>query len=94
MQAYIHGFSERKDGTKDSFFTVKADVKEKSLWWQDRGLMYTATGYGSKIPTRYMIKFNNKWRRVYCMVYSNSGTCYIEQKIDGVKSRFTVDIET
>jgi hypothetical protein len=93
MQAYIHGFAERKNGTKDSFFTVKVEVKEKSLWWQDLGLMYTATGYGPKIPSRYMVKFNNKWRRVYVRIWSNSGTAYIEHKSDGVKSRFIVDID-
>ena len=40
-------------------------------------MMYTATGYGRKIPTRQMIKVNGKWRRVYCCIFSNSGTCYI-----------------
>ena len=34
------------------------------------------TGYGDKIPTQYMVFIDNKWRRVYCRVYSNSGTCY------------------
>lgn len=47
------------------------------LWWQERGLSYTASGYGGKIPTRHKIKINGRWRRVYCMVYSNSGTCYV-----------------
>ena len=35
------------------------------------------TGYGSKIPTQYMVFVENKWRRVYCRVYSNIGTCYV-----------------
>ena len=35
------------------------------------------TGYGSKMPTQYMVFVENKWRRVYCRVYSNSGTCYV-----------------
>ena len=33
--------------------------------------------YGDKIPTQYMVFIDNKWRRVYCRVYSNSGTCYV-----------------
>jgi hypothetical protein len=38
------------------------------------------TGYGRAIPTRYRVRtINNRWRRVYCMCYSNSGTCYIRQ---------------
>ena len=29
------------------------------------------TGYGDKIPTQYMVFVGNKWRRVYCRIYSN-----------------------
>ena len=47
------------------------------LWWHERGLSYTATGYGAKIPTAYTVKYNGKTRRVYCTVYSNSGTCWV-----------------
>lgn len=42
------------------------------------------SGYGKKIPTRYMIKYesgkkyeSNHWRRVYVMQYANSGSAYI-----------------
>ena len=35
------------------------------------------TGYGDKIPTRYLVFIAKKWRRVYCRQYSNSGTCYV-----------------
>ena len=35
------------------------------------------TGYGSKIPIQYKIFVENKWRRVYCRIYSNVGTCYV-----------------
>jgi hypothetical protein len=36
------------------------------------------TGYGAKIPTQYMVRtIDQTWRRVYCMIYSNSGTCYV-----------------
>lgn len=40
----------------------------------------TATGYGHKVPTCYQIKLEetrNVWRRVYCRIFSNSGTCYV-----------------
>lgn len=53
--------------------------KESLLWWQKRGLSYNQSGYGRKIPTEHMIKWCGKWRRVYCCIYSNSGTCYILQ---------------
>lgn len=55
----------------------ECESKEVPLWWQDKGLQYTATGYGAKIPTRYKVYFSGKWRRVYCRVYSNIGTLYI-----------------
>ena len=42
-----------------------------------KGLQYTSSGYGSKIPTQYMVQWEGKWRRVYCKIYSNIGTLYI-----------------
>ena len=36
-----------------------------------------ASGYGRKIATDYMVRFDNgPWRRVYCYCFSNSGTLY------------------
>ena len=54
-----------------------APARETPLWWQNKGLTYTASGYGRKIPTRYMVQVAGKWRRVYCCQFSNAGTCYI-----------------
>ena len=34
-------------------------------------------GYGDKIPTKYMVFIDNKWRRVYCCQYSNIGMLYV-----------------
>ena len=34
-------------------------------------------GYGDKIPTKYMVFIDNKWRRAYCRQYSNIGTLYV-----------------
>lgn len=58
------------------------EVKTKTLWWQECGLSYTATGYGSKIPTTKMVRLPGEkiWRRLYCMIWSNSGTCYFIKK--------------
>ena len=58
--------------------------KESELPWQRANLSYTASGYGNKIPTRYMVRFANKWRRVYVAVWSNVGTCYIGNISDGL----------
>lgn len=60
-------------------------VKFHQLWWQIKGLSFTRTGYGRRIPTSYMVLHNGKWRRVYCCRCSNSGTCYIGKSIsDGI----------
>ena len=67
MQAYI-----RQGETR---FTAPAEARP--LWWQEKGLSYTASGYGRKIPTRYMVQLNGRWRRVYCCIFSNVGTCYV-----------------
>lgn len=53
-------------------------VRIRELPWQKSGLSYTATGYGEKIPTRYMVRtIDQKWRRVYCAIFSNIGTTYV-----------------
>ena len=57
--------------------TTPLETFESPLWWQDKGLSSTATGYGSKIPTALMVKHKNRMKRVYLMIYSNIGTCYI-----------------
>jgi hypothetical protein len=42
-----------------------------------------ADGYGRRIPTRYMVKLQDKrWRRVYACQISNAGTVYVEVKGD------------
>ena len=42
------------------------------------GLSYTATGYGEKIPMPYKVRtIDQKWRRVYCRIFSNVGTLYV-----------------
>ena len=38
----------------------------------------TRSGYGSKLPTHHLIRLNGRWRRIYCCIWSNSGTAYVE----------------
>ena len=61
---------------------VPLDTIERPLWWQERGLSYPATGYGKRIPTRHMVRYQGKWHRVYCAIFSNVGTCYIGKLSD------------
>lgn len=35
------------------------------------------SGYGDKVPTTYMVRYENRWHRVYCRIFSNSGSLYI-----------------
>jgi hypothetical protein len=53
------------------------ECKSVPLWWQLKGLTLTASGYGAKLPTEWKVFDNNRWKRVYCCIYSNSGTLYI-----------------
>ena len=35
------------------------------------------SGYGRKIATDTLVRYEGKWRRVYACVKGNAGTCYI-----------------
>ena len=59
----------------------EADKRVKLLRWQALGLQFTASGYGRRIPTAQQIRLHGRWRRVYACVFSNSGTCYVEQGV-------------
>jgi len=56
---------------------VELETIESPLWFHLKGLMQTATGYGSKLTTQYKVKYNNRLYRVYCHCYSNCGSLYI-----------------
>jgi len=49
----------------------------KPLWWHERGLQQTASGYGRKLTTPYKVEHNGRLYRVYCVCFSNSGSLYI-----------------
>ncbi len=65
----------------ERYFLADLTNKINMLWWQKKGLQYTTSGYGRKIPTIHMVQLPDDpiWRRVYCCIYSNSGTCYVEK---------------
>lgn len=62
------------------------EQKEAPLWWHERGLQYTRSGYGRKIPTALMVRLpgSPRWRRVYCCIFSNIGTCYVTRGKDWI----------
>ena len=57
---------------------VPVPAEERPLWWHLAGKSYTASGYGKRIPTRWVVHVQNRWRRVYCCIFSNIGTLYID----------------
>lgn len=59
-------------------------AKHAPLYCHAHGLMQTATGYGKRIATATMVQYRGRWRRVYCCIYSNIGTCYIGKLSDGL----------
>ena len=73
---------------------VKLEAAHRPLWWQLRGLSFTSSGYGRRIPTRWMVRLpgSARWRRVYCCIYSNAGTCYVDGPVgpDGKRAWIVV----
>jgi len=70
-------FLQFKSDRNDCFQTVGVEFKEKPLTHHLLGLQYTPTGYGSKLPTVYMIRYENRCYRVYSICYSNVSTEYV-----------------
>lgn len=54
-----------------------AALVDAPTWYHERGLMQTATGYGSKLVTPYKLKLGRRKYRVYSVCYSNCSTEYI-----------------
>lgn len=57
-------------------------VTVEKLWWQKQGLQQTATGYGRKLTTEYMLRVPDSPRpyRVYAVCFSNVASFYILRK--------------
>jgi hypothetical protein len=70
--------------TRNGAISTCCEVKESPMLHHKLGLQYTATGYGARIPTTQMIHYCGKWRRVYCAIFSNAGTCYIGKRSDNL----------
>lgn len=66
----------------ETYKTVARDIKlvNAPLDWQLRGLQQTSSGYGAKLTTVYKAPFEGRFYRVYCTIYSNSGTCWFTAK--------------
>lgn len=58
-----------------------AEVKVSPMAHHLRGLSWTASGYGERIPTQYMIRVDGRWRRVYAYHVSNAETLFIGKSL-------------
>lgn len=75
-----HKFYVRTVGLSQTKRFTPVEHKIKPLWYHEAGLSQTATGYGGKLTTSYMVHYLNRWYRVYSMCYSNCSTEYILSK--------------
>lgn len=66
---------------------IEATLIDAPLWWHDAGLQKTASGYGSKIPTRHKVNYAGLDRRVYVDIFGNSGSSYIMVKGEKITVR-------
>lgn len=51
----------------------------------------TVSGYGGKIPTRYVFRYAGRMRRVYAMCYGNTASYYVI--VDGVDTFLDISTE-
>jgi hypothetical protein len=53
------------------------ELKDAPMSHHLAGRMYTATGYGAKIPSANKALYNGRLYRVYVSIFGNAGTAYI-----------------
>lgn len=53
------------------------DLIDAPMWYHLKGLSQTASGYGRKLNTGLKLNLNGRLYRIYCTIFSNSGTNWI-----------------
>ena len=56
------------------------DMEFRPPPWMARGLQETRTGYGKRLNSGYMIRYEGREYRVYVTIYSNNGTMWFRVK--------------
>jgi hypothetical protein len=59
---------------------AEIELVEKPLYAEKHGLQRTASGYGAKLPSRWIAKTPDGIRRVYVTIYSNAGTAWFNYR--------------
>lgn len=80
----------RPDGNSDTFWSLSVPCKREPMTHHKLGLSWTATGYGNRIPSEWLVKLHGRWRRVYIRQYTNSATAYIG-RLEATGERIRVD---
>lgn len=57
--------------------TEEVPVKSAPMAHHVRGLSWTRSGYGTRIPTELMVMVDRRWRRVYACQISNASTLFV-----------------
>jgi hypothetical protein len=75
-----HNFTDADVDDGGHIWADRGQLVDDPLPWQKQGLQYTRTGYGAKIPSRYMVMFNGKLYRIYNTCYGNCGSAWFIAK--------------
>lgn len=67
-------------GSVVTIYVNTEDLVDAPLPWQEAGLQQTASGYGSKLTSRYKINYEGKLRRLYVTQYGNAGSTWFAIK--------------
>ncbi len=73
MKAFLHFGGAACGAPAGPMQTVEVEARETATPRSGQ----TQSGYGPKLPTPYMVKWDGKWRRVYVACYGNAGSAYI-----------------
>lgn len=80
MRNFTEDDLERKGTQYPTIYADRAELVYSPLEWQKQGLRQTASGYGSKLTRDDKISFEGKLFRLYCTIFSNSGSVWFETK--------------
>ena len=79
MKNFTDKWDVDRRGSFPHLWAEKGELVCRPLAHHRNGLQYTRSGYGSRIPTPFMIKFEGRLCRLYCTQYSNCGTVWFQR---------------
>lgn len=54
------------------------EIIDAPLWWHEKGLSQTRSGYGTKLTSRRKVRLpDGRTRRIYVTCFSNAGTAWV-----------------